>query len=99
MPDGPAGPYHFTKPSVRPSKTPEELADLVSALSNQQKAEFTYELVLIAAVTAEETGHFGLNEYLAELEERAEVYTDPARRRELQQAILDDQKGTPPTAG
>jgi hypothetical protein len=89
----------FTKPSVRPSKTPEELADLVSALSNQQKAEITYELVLIAAVTAEETGHFGLNEFLAELEERAEVYTDPARRRELQQVIIDDQRGEPPAAG
>jgi hypothetical protein len=99
MSDNSIAPDAFAKPSVRPSKTPEELADLVSALSNQQKAEITYELVLIAAVAAEETGHFGLNEFLAELEERAEVYTDPARRRELQQAIIDDQRGEPPSAG
>lgn len=81
-----------TKPSVRPSRSPEELADLVSALPAQQQAEIMYELVCQAAATAEETGDDTLLEFLAELEDRAEVYTDPALRRALQQEVRAEEK-------
>ncbi len=73
----------------RPTRSPEELADLVSCLSNQQKAEITYELVLFAAIAAEETGHAALTEFLVELEDLAAVYTDPERRRELRKSIRE----------
>ena len=78
------------KPFVRPSKSPEELAELVSGLSNLQQAEMMYELVLFAAVAAEDTGHEALNEFLSELESLAEVYTDPEKRRALHQTVSED---------
>lgn len=83
---------NVAKPFVRPSRSPEDLADIVSSLSNQQKAEMTYELVLFAAQAADETGHEALSEFLSELENLAEVYTDPARRRELQNSIRRDSR-------
>lgn len=84
------------KLSDRPSRGPEELADLVSGLSNQQKAEITYELVVFAAIAAEETGHQVLNEFLAELEDLAAVYTSPERRRDLRKNIREALKETSP---
>jgi hypothetical protein len=79
-----AEPEPEQKRFARPTRSPELLADLVSGLTHQQKAEMTYELVLFAALAAEDTGHADLNEFLAELEDMASVYTDPERRRELQ---------------
>lgn len=79
-----------TKPFVRPSKSPEELADLVSKLPKQQQAEIMYELVLFAALAAEDTEHQPLNQFLSELENMAEVYTDPVKRRALRRDVTED---------
>lgn len=79
-----------TKPFVRPSKSPEGLAELVSNLPKQQQAEIMYELVLFAALAAEETQHEVLNEFLSELESLAEVYTDPEKRRALRRMVTED---------
>ena len=73
----------------RPSRRPTELADLVSCLPNQQKAEIMYELVLYAAIAAEETAHASLNELLSELEDLAAVHTNPVRQRELRKTIRE----------
>ena len=73
----------------RPTRSPSELADLVSCLPNQQKAEIMYELVLYAAIAAEETGHSSLNELLSELEDLAAVHTNPERQRELRKTIRE----------
>jgi len=81
------------KSFARPTCEPEELAEFISGLPNQQKAEVFYELVLFAAMGAAETDHPALNEYLAELEDLAAVYTDPQRSSELQQAVADDALG------
>jgi hypothetical protein len=78
------------KPFVRPSKTPIELAELVSGLSNLQQAEMMYELVLFAAQAAEDTGHEALNEFLSELESLADVYTDPEKRRALHRTVSQE---------
>ena len=96
MPEAATGnpPESPTKNSVKPGRTPEALADLVSGLSRQQKAEVTYELVLFAALAAEETGHASLNEYLAELEDMAEVYTSPSRRRALSRSVHETPTGS-----
>lgn len=75
---------------VKPIRSPEALAALVSALSNQQKAEITYELVFFAACAADETGHETLNKFLAELEDMADVYVDPEKRRALQKSVRAD---------
>ena len=84
-----------TKPFVRPSKSPEALAELVSGLSNLQQAEMMYELVLFAAMAAEDTGHEALNEFLSELESLADVYTDPEKRRALHQTVSEDLEQAP----
>lgn len=73
----------------RPSRSPSELADLISFLPHQQKAEIMYELVLYAAIAAEETGHASLNELLAELEDLAAVQTNPERQRELRKTLRE----------
>ncbi|MBC8102902.1 MAG: hypothetical protein H7Z41_09975 [Cytophagales bacterium] len=78
------------KPFVRPSKSPESLAELVSNLPKQQQAEMMYELVLFAGLAAEETGHEALNEFLSELESLAEVYTDPEKSRALRRTVSED---------
>ena len=78
------------KPFVGPSKSPEGLAELVSNLPKQQQAEIMYELVLFAAIAAEDTGHKSLNEYLSELQSLAEVYTDPEKRRALRRTVTED---------
>lgn len=83
------------KPFVRPSKSPEALAELVSGLSIQQQAEMMYELVLFAALAAEETGHEALNEFLSELESLADVYTDPTKRQELRRTVHEDVVAVP----
>ena len=49
-----------------------------------------YELVLFAAMAAEETGHPALNEFLAELEDMAAVYNDPERRRALGETVQEE---------
>ena len=72
---------------VAPRRAPEELADLVSCLTNQEKAELTYELVYFAALAAVERDVTALSAVLAELEDMAEVAADPQRRRELEQAV------------
>ncbi len=78
------------KPFVGPSKSPEGLAELVSNLPKQQQAEIMYELVLFAAIAAEDTGHESLNEFLSELQSLAEVYTDPEKRRALRRTVTED---------
>jgi hypothetical protein len=61
-----AEPEPEQKRFARPTRSPELLADLVSGLTHQQKAEMTYELVLFAALAAEDTGHADLNEFLGD---------------------------------
>lgn len=78
------------KPFVGPSKSPEGLAELLSNLPKQQQAEIMYELVLFAAIAAEDTGHESLNEFLSELQSLAEVYTDPEKRRALRRTVTED---------
>jgi hypothetical protein len=80
----------MTKPFVRPSKSPEGLAELVSNLPKQQQAEIMYELILFAALAAEDTEHKALNQFLSELESMAEVYTDPEKRRALRRTVTED---------
>ena len=80
--------------AVQPRRSPEDLAKLVSYLSNQLKAEITYDLVYFAARAASENDCGPLNAYLAELEDLAQVYADPRRRRELQKTIQDVQRKT-----
>lgn len=77
-------------PLVRPDRSPEDLADLVSALPAQQQAEIMFELVCHAANAAAETGNETLLEFLAELEDLAEVYTDPGKRRALQREVREE---------
>jgi hypothetical protein len=79
---------------VQPRRSPEELAKLVSYLSNRQKAEITYDLVYFAAQAASENDCGALNVYLAELEDLAQVYGDPQQRRELQKTVKDVQRKT-----
>jgi len=82
----------------RPTRSPSELADLVSCLPNQQKAEIMYELVLYAAIAAEETGHTSLNKLLSELEDLAAVQTNPERQRELRKTIREALSEQQPSA-
>ncbi len=79
---------------VRPCRSPEDLAKLVSYLSNQEKAEITYDLVYFAAHAACENDCGALNAFLAELEDMAQVYADPKRRRQLQKTVRDVQRQT-----
>ena len=72
-----------------PRRAPEDLAELVSCLSNQEKAEITFELVCFAARAAKEGDYAALSEFLAELEDMAEVYADPRRRREMQREVAE----------
>jgi hypothetical protein len=78
-----------TKSFARPTCEPEDLAEFISGMPNQQKAEAFYELVLFAAMAAAETDHPALNEYLAELEDMAVVYTDPKRIDELRETVAE----------
>ena len=80
--------------TVRPRRSPEDLAKLVSYLSNQEKAEITYDLVYFAARAASDNDCDTLNAYLAKLEDMAQVYGDPERRRELQKTIREAAKRT-----
>ena len=75
------------KKPLAPRRSPEDLAELFSCLSNQQQSEFTYELILFSARAAADGDGAVLNAFLAELEDIAEVYADPERRRELQEEI------------
>ena len=78
---------------VAPRRSPEDLAELVSCLSNQEKAELTYELVYFAALAAVEKDVTALSAVLAELEDMAAVAADPQRRRELQRAVAESSIG------
>ncbi len=92
MPPQPARPTRRNsgKNLIAPRRSPEDLAELVSCLSNQEKAELTYELVYFAALAAVERDVTALNAVLAELEDMAEVAADPQRRRELQKAVAEE---------
>jgi hypothetical protein len=90
MPSTPVGSNHRkTKAGPRPRRPAEELAKLVSYLSNQEKAEVMFDLVYFAAQAAAEDDCEALNAYLAELEDLAEVYGDPQRREELQRVVRE----------
>ncbi len=78
-----------------PRRSPEELAELVSNLTNQEKAEVTYDLVYFAARAVRENDLSALAAFLGELEDMAEVYSDPEKRRELQRTIWESTERTP----
>jgi hypothetical protein len=80
---------------LRPRRTPEDLAKLVSYLTNQEKAEITYDLVYFAARAVDESDTQSLGVFLDELEEMAEVCADPARRRALEEAVVREAAPAP----
>jgi hypothetical protein len=92
-----ASPARIVPPSTpdRPRRTPEDLADLVTRLPRQEQAEFTYDLVLYAARAVIEGEVGALAGFLAELEDIAEVNTDPDRRFALEDEVEESAAENP----